>query len=69
MSIFNSLTNRDVSAWTAAIGAMAMAGNAERANTKGLIQIRGKTHEFTSGDESHPEMQKIGAMLTIEQAT
>ncbi|XP_020886737.1 pentatricopeptide repeat-containing protein At3g22690 [Arabidopsis lyrata subsp. lyrata] len=31
MSIFNSLTNRDVSAWTAAIGAMAMAGNVERA--------------------------------------
>lgn len=31
MSIFDSLTNRDVSAWTVAIGAMAMAGNAKRA--------------------------------------
>ncbi|KAF3611694.1 hypothetical protein DY000_02049143 [Brassica cretica] len=28
-----------------------------------LIEIRGKTHEFTSGDESHPEMRKIEAML------
>lgn len=28
-----------------------------------LIEIRGKTHEFTSGDESHPEMPKIEAML------
>lgn len=28
-----------------------------------LIEIRGKTHEFTSGDESHPEMPQIEAML------
>ncbi|KAH0926661.1 hypothetical protein HID58_018917 [Brassica napus] len=28
-----------------------------------LIEIQGKTHEFTSGDESHPEMPKIEAML------
>ncbi|ESQ47589.1 hypothetical protein EUTSA_v10020066mg [Eutrema salsugineum] len=28
-----------------------------------LVEIRGKTHEFTSGDESHPEMPRIEAML------
>ncbi|CAN8270440.1 unnamed protein product [Cochlearia groenlandica] len=28
-----------------------------------LVVIRGKTHEFTSGDESHPEMLEIEAML------
>lgn len=28
-----------------------------------LIQIQGKTHEFTSGDETHPEMPRIEAML------
>ncbi|KFK39557.1 hypothetical protein AALP_AA3G259500 [Arabis alpina] len=28
-----------------------------------LVEIQGRTHEFTSGDESHPEMPKIEAML------
>ncbi|XP_008224272.1 PREDICTED: pentatricopeptide repeat-containing protein At3g22690 [Prunus mume] len=31
MKVFNSMARRDVSAWTAAIGAMAMEGNGERA--------------------------------------